>query len=272
MRHHSVWISPEQAQAAIQLGRGRGIKIAIIDSGVELSHRSLRHLRLVDDIAFEKTSTGIVERTLGAGVDKYGHGTAVAFVINRIAPEAQLGSFRVLDENLSSKYIIIEEAVRIAIDRGYHIINCSFGSGADLATIKHYKPWIDLSYRHGVHVVAACNNFDFRSPEWPGYFPTAITVNMAKTESDDFFFRWDVPSSGDFAQHLVEFAARGVDIEVPWNKGQVGQRSGSSFAAPHVSGILARLLSQYPKLKPPVAKALLQEVAMPWESLLQPAE
>src|SRR5439155_21853506 len=150
---------------AIRAGRGRGIKIAIVDSGVELSHPGRRQLRLLDDIGFEKTASGIVEQTVGAGVDKYGHGTAVAFVINRIAPEAQLGSFRVLDENLASKYIIIEKAARIAIDRGYHIINCSFGSKADLGTMGHFKSWIDLSYRYGVHVVTACNNFDFRSAE-----------------------------------------------------------------------------------------------------------
>jgi subtilisin family serine protease len=267
--NRSVWITPEQARDAIEVGRGRGIKIAIVDSGVELSHPALRYLRLVDDIAFEKTESGIVERTIGTGVDKYGHGTAVAFAIRRVAPEAQLGSFRVLDENLASKYVIIEEAVRVAIDRGYHIINCSFGSKADFATIEHFKPWIDLSYRYGIHVVTACNNSDFRSPEWPGYFPTAVVVNMAKTDSDDIFFRWDVPPQGDLAQHLVEFAARGVNVDLPWNGGQFSRKTGSSFAAPHVTGVLARLLSHYPRLKPPVAKALLQEIAMPWESSLQ---
>jgi subtilisin family serine protease len=266
MRHRSAWITPEVAENAIRAGCGRGIKIAIVDSGVEFSHPALHHLRLLDDIAFEVTASGIVERRAGAGVDKYGHGTAVAFVINRIAPEAQLGSFRVLDENLGSEYVIIEEAVRIAIDRGYHIINCSFGSTAKLDTIGHFKPWIDLSYRHGVHVVTACSNVDFRMAEWPGYFPTAVVVNMAKTDSEDVFFRWDVPPQGDFAQHLVEFAARGVDVEVPWYEGQTRKETGSSFAAPHVAGVLARLLSQYPNLKPPVAKALLQEIAVPWEA------
>ena len=275
MKYQSTWITPDLARKAIENGRGRGIKIAIIDSGVESSHPELRHLRLADDIAFEITATGIVERRHGEGCDKYGHGTAVAFTIQRIAPEAQLGSFRVLDENLGSRYPIIEEGVRIALDRGYHVINCSFGSDADLSrvcsccqrpAVAHFKSWIDLAYRHGVHVVTACNNGDFRSPEWPGYFPSAIAVNMAKTDANDLFFRWDVPPYGDFAQHLVEFAARGVDLEVPWNHGGKGTRTGSSFAAPHVAGILARLLSEYPNLKPPVAKALLQEIATPWES------
>jgi subtilisin family serine protease len=264
MSDYSTWITPDQAREAIRAGSGRGIKIAVIDSGIELSHPALRHARLVDDIAFEESKIGIVTRSPNWGIDKFGHGTAVATTIFRIAPGAQLGSFRVLDENLSSKYTIIKEAARLAIDRGYHILNCSIGSQANMENIKHFKPWIDLAYRHGVHVISACNNECFRDPEWPGNFPSVITVNMAKMSSDELLFRWDMPNE-DFARHLVEFAARGVDIELPWKDGRVGTKSGSSFAAPHVAGLLARLLSEYPRLKPPVAKALLQEIAMPWE-------
>jgi subtilisin family serine protease len=261
---YSTWITPDQAREAIRTGSGRGIKIAVIDSGIELSHPSLRHARLVDDIAFQESEVGVVRRSPNWGIDKFGHGTAVAAAIYRVAPEAQLGSFRVLDENLSSKYVIIKEAARLAVDRGYHILNCSIGSQANMENIKHFKPWIDLAYRHGVHVVSACNNQWFRDPEWPGHFPSVITVNMAKIAGDNLLFRWDIPGD-DFARHLVEFAARGVDVELPWKDGRMVIRSGSSFAAPHVAGLLARLLSVYPRLKPPVAKALLQEIASPWE-------
>lgn len=263
MTHHSAWITPEQAREAVSVGQGRGIKIAIIDSGVELLHPRLKHLRLVDDVAFELSEKGIVTRSPGWGVDTFGHGTAVAATILRYAPEVQLGSFRVLDHELSSKYHIIKEAARVAVDLGYHILNCSFGSRATNDAIPYFKPWLDAAYRHGVHVVSACDNFNFRSPEWPGHFPSVITVNMAKIDGDDLLFRWDVPE-GDFARHLVEFAARGVDLEVPWKDGQVLRRTESSFAAPHVSGLLARLLSVHPRLKPPVAKALLQEIASQW--------
>ena len=266
MTHHSTWITPEKAREAIQTGTGRGIKIAVIDSGIELSHPMLKHLRLVDDVAFEWSDAGIVTRAPGWGVDMFGHGTAVATVIRRSAPEAEIGSFRVLDQNLASKFEIIKEAARLAIDRGYHILNCSIGSRASdvpIDRIAHFKPWIDAAYRRGVHVVSACNNNSFRRPEWPGWFSSVITVNMAKTESDDLFFRWDV-QGGDYSQHLVEFAARGVDLELAWKNGTVKKADGSSFAAPHAAGVLARLLSVYPRLKPPVAKALLQEIAQPW--------
>ena len=236
MNNYSAWITPDQAREAISTGSGRGVKIAVIDSGIELSHPALRHARLVDDIAFEVSGIGIVSRSTNYGIDKFGHGTAVAAAIYRVAPEAQIGSFRILDENNASKFVIIREAARLAIDRGYHILNCSIGSEASLEmpkleNIKYYKPWIDLAYRHGVHVVSACNNQWFRDPEWPGHFPSVITVNMAKIDGNELLFRWDI-SSDDFARHLVEFAARGVDVELPWKDGRPpGPRSGSSFAA-----------------------------------------
>lgn len=263
--HLSTWVTPEQAREAVQAGTGRGIKVAVIDSGIELSHSWLHHLRLTDDIAFELSAAGRVVRSAGWGIDKFGHGTAVAYVLNRIAPEVQIGSFRVLDHNNSSRWPIISEACLLAIDRGYHILNCSFGSAATFESIKYFKPWIDAAYHRGVHVVSACNNDYFRDAEWPGNFPSVITVDKAKLESDDLLFRWDGPAGG-IPRHLVEFAARGVDLDLPWKNAGTVRQTGSSFAAPHVAGILARLLSIYPRLKPPVAKALLQEIASPWQS------
>jgi subtilisin len=77
------------------------------------------------------------------------------------------------------------------------------------------------------------------------------------------FFRQD-PQGG----HLVEFAARGVDIEVPWKDGGTAVKTGSSFAAAHAAGMLAKLLSVFPAMKPPVAKSLLQEIAELWHDRL----
>jgi subtilisin family serine protease len=263
MSRLSTWINPDQARDAMEKGRGRGIKVAVIDSGIELSHPAMHHVRLIDDVAFEQNEQGVLRRVAGWGIDTYGHGTAVASVILRAAPEVQLGSFRVLDNKLASKYPIIEEAARTAIDRGYHIINCSFGTKARLETIGYFKSWIDCAYHQGVHVVSACNNDYFREPEWPGFFPSVVTVNMATTLDEDLFLRWE-SSQKSTVRHLVEFAARGVDLQIPWKNHQMTVHSGSSFAAPHVTALLSRILSIYPSIKPLVAKSLLQEIARDW--------
>lgn len=255
----------------MQRGTGRGVKIAVIDSGIELSHPAMANLRLVDDIAFTLSDDGVVKRTANAGFDANGHGTGIAHAIRRIAPEAQIGSFRVLDERNGTKFQILTEAANLACERGYDILSCSFGAVARMDSIGHFKSWIDKAYRRGVHIVSACNNVDFRKPEWPGHFPSIITVNMADTDSDGLYFRSDAghPNLMLPLRHLVEFAARGVKVELPTVGGRWKKQTGSSFAAPHVAGLLACMISEVPGLKPPVAKALLQEIAEPWTADLR---
>ena len=244
-------ISLEAARDALTHGTGRGIKVAVIDSGVERTHEALDGMELADDIA-------VVNDTLqlrvidGNGTDAYGHGTAIAEIIRRIAPEVSIGSFRVLDAALASRTAIIQEGVRQALDRGYHVLNCSFGCRGEARYVMSYKEWVDESYLKGRHVVAACNNFDFSVPEWPGHFPTVITVNMARTRGHQFFYS---------PTQLAEFAAAGENIDVAWAGGSRKCVTGSSYAAPVMSGLLARLLSVHPSLRPLEAKALLHRLA-----------
>ena len=142
---------------------------------------------------------------------------------------------------------------RLAIERGYHILNCSFGARLK-QQILLYKDWVDRAYLGGIHVVAACNNEDFRRPEWPGDFASVITVNMLATPERERLFRNSVGS-------LVEFAALGVNVNVPWLGGLRRDATGSSFAAPRAAGLLGRILSIFPHLAPLQAKALLQQIA-----------
>ena len=250
----SNWITPAEAMAAIRCGRGRGVKIAVLDSGVEASHPALEGLELLDDIAVVEDGMKL-KVAAGEGRDLYGHGTAVAGIIRATAPEAEIGSIRVLGESLAARTAIILEGARQAIERGYHIINCSLGCGVPEHVLK-YKCWVDEAYLRGVHVVAACNNTDSARPEWPGFFTSVLTVNMARTATDgELFYK---------PGHLVEFAARGVDVEVPWSGGGIKKVTGSSFAAPRVTGMLACMLSEAPKITPLQAKALFHRLARPW--------
>jgi subtilisin len=214
----------------------------------------LKGLELADDLAV--VEDGLKLKTIaGGGVDLYGHGTAVAGILRQTAPEAEIGSFRVLGESLAARTAIIVEGARLAIERGYHILNCSLGCSIPEHVLK-YKSWVDEAYLQGIHVVAACNNHDFARPEWPGFFTSVLTVNMARTEDDgDLFFK---------PGHLVEFAARGVDVEVSWRDGLMKKVTGSSFAAPRVAGMLACLLSEFPAISPLPAKALFRRLAQPW--------
>jgi subtilisin family serine protease len=147
----------------------------------------------------------------GEGRDLFGHGTAVAGIIRAAAPEAEIGSIRVLGESLSARTAIILEGARQAIERGYHILNCSLGCGVPEHVLK-YKNWVDEAYLKGVHVVAACNNLDSARPEWPGFFTSVLTVNMARTRRRTGAFLQARPAGG------IRRAGRGC------GRGVVGRR------------------------------------------------
>lgn len=256
------WVTPDEAAEAMRRGRGKGVRVAILDSGVERDHPMLRGVKWADDIAVvqEGYHLGIEP---GDGRDLFGHGTAVAGIIHQAAPEAEIGSFRVLGGSIESKTSIVLEGARQAIELGYHVVNCSLGCTIAEHVLK-YKSWVDEAYLRGVHVVAACNNHDFSRQEWPAHFTSVISVNMARCQRDDvIYYRPD---------SLVEFAAGGVDVEVPWLDGGVRRMTGSSFAAPRVTGMLACLLSEIPALTPIDAKALLHRLALPWSQDLLAGE
>jgi subtilisin family serine protease len=272
----NTWPTLDDARSFLRNGTGRGIKIAVLDSGVEATHPLLEGLALADDLAVMDDGFRLTA-VEGEGKDVFGHGTAIAGIIKRVAPDAEIGSFRVLGQQLRSRTLIIREGVRLALERGYHILNCSFGCGRE-DHVLHYKDWIDEAYLRGRHIVAACNNQDFMKREWPGHFPTVITVNFGTSTSID---RANVlPRAGGTTSadsftpdalfyrpgNLVEFIAPGQDIVVAWLAGAIKKVTGSSFAAPYVAGLLARLISGYPSLSPLHTKTLLQKLASPWPS------
>jgi hypothetical protein len=188
-----------------------------------------------------------------------GHGTGIAGIIRALAPEAKIGSFRVLRMglfDLTSKRDIIQRAAFEAIDRRYQILNCSFGCKGEKEFIMEFKDWVDEAYVKGVHVTSACSNTDFTEREWPAYFPSVVTVDKMNIDRiDRFFYR---------PGNLVEFVAKGQYSDLLWLDGQRKQGFGTSFAAPVATALLARLISVHGGLSPLAAKELLRLVAKPW--------
>jgi subtilisin family serine protease len=254
----NTWISLEEARSAVTSGTGQGVRIAVLDSGIEASHPGLGELRLVDDLAFVSDGTTLHLRP-GGGTDVNGHGTAIAGIIHALAPKAKIGSFRVLRMglfDLTSKRDIIQRAAFEAIDRGYQILNCSFGCRGEKEFIMEFKDWVDEAYLKGAHVISACSNTDFTEREWPAYFPSVLTVDkMNLDQVDRFFYR---PGS------LVEFVAKGQYTDLLWLDGKRKNGFGTSFAAPVATALLARLISVYPGLSSLAAKELLRMIAEPW--------
>ncbi|HEY1083373.1 MAG TPA: S8 family serine peptidase [Prosthecobacter sp.] len=229
---------------------GKVVRIAILDSGVDVSHPALEGLKLRDDLAFEPD--GAFLKTVPGNGDSLGHGTAIAWLIRQIAPEAELGSFRVLDGGSRGRSTVVWAAARAALEQGYHILNCSFGSPGEARFVMPYKEWTDEAYLRRAHIVAACSNEDAELREWPGWFPTVLTVNAADLPDRPWACRTGSTS-------MVEFLAHGHQVRVPWQGGWKVV-TGSSFAAPRVTGWLARLLSLHPDLSVEAVKEMLREM------------
>lgn len=248
------WPGFNEITKAAASGTGEGVRVAVIDSGIEASHPRLAGLSIRDAVRFEEKG-GSIEVIEDDGSDGFGHGTAVADIIHRFAPEAEIGSFRVIDARSLSRTHLICAGVREAIRRGYHVLNCSFGCRGMAKFILPHKEWADEAWLKGIHVVAACSNAGNDEAEWPSHFASVIGVDLADTTNDDIFYRDD---------HLVSFSAKGENVEVAWLNGSIQVQTGTSFAAPKISAHIARILSVYPGTPPSTMYSLLASVAKPW--------
>lgn len=248
-----VWPDLEVAREALKSGNGSGVKVAIIDSGIDVGHPDLSGLTLEDDVSVSCDGINL-QIFEGVGGDVYGHGTAVASLVRKEAPGVSIGSFRALDSSNHARSFVIAECVNQAISRGYQVINCSFGCRGLPRYLMEYKEWVDRAYLEGVQVVAACSNIDVGIREWPAYFPSVISVRGIDCAPDELYF-----SPG----RMVSFFASGERVEVPWLNGEKKVETGSSYAAPLVAGKIAKLISGLPGVNPWTIKPLLSALAQP---------
>lgn len=248
------WPSAAEIREALRRGDGDGVRVAVIDSGIERGHPRLASLEIAESLAFVETPRGVAAVEDAEG-DPYGHGTAVADIIHRLAPRAEIGSFRVIDGRSLSRTHLICAGVREAIARGYHVLNCSFGCRGLAKFILPHKEWADEAWLRGVHVVAACSNLDSSETEWPSHFASVLGVDLADCAGDELYYRPD---------HMVGFSARGENVEVAWSGGGVQVQTGTSYAAPRVAAFVARILSRHPQLPAAFMHAALAAAAEPW--------
>jgi subtilisin family serine protease len=227
---------------------GKGVRVAVIDSGIEADHpavgdsvqggvvikydpNSETHLRIEED---ENPK------------DIFGHGTACAGIIHMLAPEAQLFSVRVIGRDLKGKAFQFAGGLQWAIENGMHVINMSLStSSKEYYGIFHELA--DQAYFRNVMLVSAVNNIP--APSYPSLYSSVISV-AAHEGKDPFTFYYN-------PEPPVEFGAPGIDVKVAWNEKQYLVSTGNSFAAPHITGIVALVRSKHPELTPFQIKTVL---------------
>ncbi|HET8570988.1 MAG TPA: S8 family serine peptidase [Candidatus Limnocylindria bacterium] len=229
---------------------GKGVTIAIIDSGVERDHPRV-HGRLVESVAVQTTADGhhTVEPD-PSGIDLFGHGTACAGIITGLAPEVDIVSVRVLGADLKGKGTAFAVGLEWAIERGVTVANLSLSSKSE-TLFPIFHELADDAYFKNIVLVSAANNVP--APSYPSLFASVISV-AAHSEPDPFRFYYN-PSPP------VEFGAWGVDVPIAWKDGTEIVATGNSFAAPHIAGLVSLIASKHPGLTPFEIKAVLAATA-----------
>ena len=228
---------------------GRGVRVAIIDSGSDNDHPAVAGAvrGWVEPIIEDG---GGVTYKLDAHEDLFGHGTACAAIIHQIAPEAEIYSVRVLGAKLSGKGDILLAGLSWAINNGMHIANLSLGT-PNREYYSRLHELVDEAYYRGTVIVAAANNIPVLS--FPSLYSAVISVACYdETDTDDPLAFYCNPSPP------VEFGAYGIDVRIAWSGGRYITATGNSFAAPHIAGIVALLQSKHPNLTPFQVKTVLR--------------
>jgi subtilisin family serine protease len=234
---------------AQQLTQGDGIRVAIIDSGIDAAHPEL---------------AGEIEASfdaLGDGIWADEHGTAVAGLIVAhirligVSPGARILSVRSFsvsasgDSTTGTTFSIVK-GLDWAMERHAQVINMSFAGPADPVTARTLAE----AARAGIVLVAAAGNAGPGSPPlFPADDPNVIAV--AATDESDRLFKFSTPGP-----HIA-VAAPGVDMIVAAPNGRYNIMSGTSLAAPLVSGVVALMLGRNPTLDPKAVRNILMATA-----------
>jgi subtilisin family serine protease len=228
---------------------GKGVQIAIIDSGVDANHPKLQG-KVVESVEAVSEHKRVLFVPSESG-DSAGHGTACAGIISSIAPDAELYSIRVLGAGSAGDGQAFLAGLEYAIKRRIRLINLSLGTTKP----QFFAPLHDLldrAYQAGCIVVAAANNLP--QPSFPSVFSSSL-ISVSKGENTNPF------NFGFKFGEVIELTAPGVNVQTTWLNGGFRSLTGNSFACPNIVGIIALLLETYPSLTPFQVKSLLYSIA-----------
>jgi subtilisin family serine protease len=233
---------------------GRDVHVAILDTGVDVTHPDLKGV-VVRSVEVVPQAQGLVCREVAAdkltatALDPVGHGTACAGIIHELAPAARLISVRVIGASAAGTGEQFVRGLQWVLDQRnppIQAVNLSLGTLQDRFAMP-LRRLVDQAYFQGIVLVAAGNNMG--QPSYPAVFASLLAVdNESYPDPTTFEFRTGRP---------VELSARGIYVRAPKSGGGYQLWTGTSFACPHIAGLVARLLSLNPALTPFQVKTLL---------------
>ncbi|MFJ9697744.1 type VII secretion-associated serine protease mycosin [Kitasatospora sp. NPDC101183] len=246
---------------------GRNVKVAVIDTGVDVTNPQLRDK--VDEgpnllVDKQNNNTPIPGRSVE---DPVGHGTKVAGIIAArprastgfvgLAPDAQILSIRQNDAEGHGDVASLTAAIRYAVDHGARVVNISQDvRGAGDARFSGYadlQAAVQYAEDHRAVIVASTGNDGKEGDTYPAAFPTVLAVGASDRNNE----RAPFSQFGAF----VKVAAPGVEMLSTVPGGGQCVDSGTSFAAPYVSGLAALLVGAHPTWSAAQVRAWIEQSA-----------
>ncbi len=226
--------APDSLHHRFFAGRtGKGVRVAIIDSGVHAEHPHVGGVAGGIAIAADG-------RKHQGYVDRLGHGTAVAAVIREKAPEAELFVVKVFHQSLSTRVEVLEQAITWAAQERMRVVNLSLGTNKTEHRRELHEA-VQFARARGTLIVAADQEAGVRY--LPGSLPGVLTVLLD----------WSCPRNEYRAEELSEgkivFHASGYPRDIP---GVPASRNlkGISFAVANMTGFVARAWEAHPDASP----------------------
>src|SRR3979490_531924 len=228
---------------------GRGVRVAVVDSGIDTEHPDLKGK--VKESVEAVAEDGKIDFRPSTSGDQAGHGTACAGIIASVAPEAELYSVKTLGPKASGSGDMFLVGLDYAIKQKFRVINLSLGTTKrDFFAPLH--DLLDRAYQSGCIVVSAANNLPY--PSYPSIFSSSVVSVVKRSGGDPFNF-------GYRYGQVIEVVAPGVEVTTTWPGGGYRQLTGNSFACPYIVGIIALIVEAYPNLTPFQVKSILYTVA-----------
>lgn len=222
---------------------GQGVKVAVIDSGINPWHS---HVRGVEGGVRIRATKGPLGLELDDRyTDEMGHGTAVAGVIRRWAPECELYSVRVFDRALFTYPSALIEGIEWSLAAGIRVINLSLGTSNE-AHLSALRAVCQRALEAGAVLIAAAETGN------RGRYPAAFPIVLGVAAQEDCREEELIYVEGD----PIEFRAPGQPLPLP-GLPQGRNLQGGSFAAARVTGRVATLLEAFPSADLPQLRALL---------------
>jgi subtilisin family serine protease len=253
---------------------GKGVKVAVLDTGIDTTHPDLRG-KVVASANFSEASST---------TDHLGHGTHVASIVagtgarasgqrKGVAFGASLLNGKVLDDDGFGSESGIIAGMEWATRQHARVVNMSLGGWPTDGTdpMSQAVNRLSASYRTLFVIAAGNSGPEEQSVESPGAATAALTVGAVDAADQLADFSGRGPRFGDYAMKpditapgvdIVAARAAGTSLGEPVNQWYT-RLTGTSMATPHVAGAAAIMAQRWPSWSPTRIKAVLMGTANP---------